>query len=138
MQLPCDMGGIDEAISFENYNADVPDMTELLEESKIPLFEGCNTNWLVATLLLVNYFAMFGVSTTFADEILKLVKELLPRESSLPKFHYEAQKYLAKMGLSYNSIHACKNGCCLFRKELKDAKKCPKCDESRYTSESST
>ena len=42
------------------------------------------------------------------------------------------------MGLSYNSIHACKNGCCPFCKELKDAKKCPKCDELLYTFESST
>jgi hypothetical protein len=36
------MGGMDKAIDFENYNADVPNMTELLEESRIPLYEGCN------------------------------------------------------------------------------------------------
>jgi hypothetical protein len=137
-QLPCDMGGTDKAIDFENYNVDVPDMTELLEEFQIPFYKGCNTSRLVATLLFLNCFVIFGVSTAFADEMLKLVKELLPRENTLPKSHYEAQKYMAKMGLSYNSIHACKNQCCLFRKELKDAKKCPKCDEPRYTSESST
>jgi hypothetical protein len=137
-QLPRDMDGTDEAIDFENYDEDIPDMTELLEEFRIPFYEGCNTNRLVATLLLLNYFAVFGVSTAFADEILKLVKELLPRENTLPKSLYEVRKYMAKMRLSYNSIHACKNGCCLFPKELKDAKKCPKCDKPRYTSKNGT
>lgn len=43
-QLPCDMGGTDEAIDFKNYNADVPNITKLLEEFQILLYEGCNTN----------------------------------------------------------------------------------------------
>jgi len=50
---------------------------------------------------------------------------------------YEAQKYVVKLRLSYNTIHACRNGCCLFRKELGDVKSCPKCNASRYKSESS-
>jgi hypothetical protein len=123
------MGGMDEAIDFDNYDANVLDMTELLEESIIPLYEGCNTNWLVATLLLLNCFVVFGVSPAFANEMLKLMKELLLGENTLPKSHYEVQKYMAKIGLSYNSIYTCKNGCCPFRKELNYAKKYPKCDK---------
>lgn len=102
---------------------------ELLEESRIPFYEGCNTNWLVATLLLLNYFVVFGVSPAFANEMLKLMKEVLPRENTLPKSHYEAQKYMVKIELSYSSIYACKNGCCPLCKELNYAKKCPKCDK---------
>jgi hypothetical protein len=132
------MGGMDEAIDFDKYDANVLDMTELLEESIIPLYEGCNTNWLVATLLLLNCFAVFGVSTAFANEMLKLMKEPLRGKNTLPKSHYELRKYMVKMGLSYNSIHAYKNGCCLFHKELKDAKECPKCNEPWYTFKSST
>ena len=42
------------------------------------------------------------------------------------------------MGLSYNSIHACRNGCCLFQRELAEALSCPKCGEMRYISDNST
>lgn len=84
------MGGTDKATDFENYNADVPNMTELLEESRIPLYEGCNTNWLVAILVLLNCFVVFEVSTTFANEMIKFMKELLPEENTLPKSHYKA------------------------------------------------
>ena len=37
-----------------------------------------------------------------------------------------------KLGLSYNTIHACKNGHCLLMIELEDAKECPECKESWY------
>jgi hypothetical protein len=80
---------------------------------------------------------MFGVSNACADEMLKLMKELLPSKNSLPKSHYEARKYLGRMGLSYNSIHACRNGCCLYWKELNNVENCPKCGAAKYTSERS-
>jgi hypothetical protein len=84
-QLPCDIGGTNKTINFDNYDANVLDMIELLRESRILLYEGCNTNRQVAILFLLNCFAVFGVSTAFADEILKLMKELLPRENTLLK-----------------------------------------------------
>ena len=127
------MGGTNKAINFENYDANVLDMIELLKESRILLYKGCNSNWQVAILFLLNCFAMFGVSTAFANEMLKLMKEVLPRENVLLKSYFEVQKYMAKMASSYNFVHACKNGCCLFCKELKDAKKCLKCDELQFT-----
>ena len=83
----------------------------------------------------MNCFTVFGVSNACADEILKVVSELLPLGNNLPKSHYEGKKFLRLLGLSYDSIHACRNGCCLFRKQLADALYCPKCGQMRYTSE---
>jgi hypothetical protein len=77
------------------------------------------------------------MSNACVDEILKLMKELLPSKNSLSKSHYEARKYLRHMGLFYNSIHACKNNCCLYQKELNDAEYCPKCGAARYASKRS-
>jgi hypothetical protein len=34
--------------------------------------------------------------------------------------------------MPYEQIHACPNGCILFRKDLKDTGYCPKCKSSRY------
>jgi hypothetical protein len=121
----------------DDYSVDEDKMAELLQESQIPLFEGSSSNRLVATLHLLKCFTIFGVPIAFADELLKLMSELLPERNTLPKTYYEGRKYLSKLGMTYNSIHACGNGCCLFRKELQEATKCPKCNESRYTSDSS-
>jgi len=112
-------------------------MDELLEHARTPLFEGATTSRLVSTLLLLNCFAVFGVSNAFVTELLQLLRILLPSDNHLPTSHYEAQKYVGKLGLSYNIIHACRNGCCLFRKELQDAESCPKCNAPRYKSQSS-
>jgi hypothetical protein len=132
----CDGEGTMPEEDMEENDIEIGDTTELWEQSKLPLFEGSTMNPLVATLLLLNCFTVFGVSIAFANELLKLLKELLPSNNTLPRSYYEAKKYLSKLGLSYNSIHACRNGCYLFRNELKHAQKCPKCNAERYTSPS--
>lgn len=127
----------DDAIPWEEEDCRADVMEELVEHARTPLFAGATTSRLVSTLLLLNCFAVFGVSNAFADELLQLLHILLPSDNYLPRSHYEARKYVVKLGLSYNIIHACRNGCCLFRKELQDAKSCPKCNAPRYKSESS-
>ena len=65
------------------------------------------------------------------DELLKLLKEIiLPGDNSLPKSFKEAKNLLMKLGLSNNSILTCRDGCCLFWKELQDATECPLCHKS--------
>ena len=91
----------------------------------------------MSTLLLLNCFTVFGISYAFADELLASMHILLPNDNHLPHSHYEARKYVAKLGLSYNSIDACRNGCCLYRKDQKDALSCPKCNAPRYKTKSS-
>lgn len=110
------------------------DASSLFEDSRRPLYHALNLNRLAATLLLLNCFAMFGVSNAAADEILRLLKELLPTGNTLSGIHYEALKYLKRLGLLFHPIHTCRKGCCLFCKELKDAENCPKCGKSRYAS----
>jgi hypothetical protein len=109
-----------ESIPWEEGDCTTEVMGDLLEHARTPLFAGASTNWLVSTLLVLNCFVVFGVSNAFADELLQLMHVLLPSDNQLSRSHYEAWKYVVKLGLSYNSIHACHNGCCLFRKELKD------------------
>lgn len=117
---------------------EVEDMTNLFEQSTKPLFEGSRHSTLVATLLIQNCFTVFGVTNSFRNEMWKLLRELLPCPNSLPTSQYLAMKYIQQMGVSYVPIHACQNGCCLFRKELQDAKACPKCNTLRYIRNSST
>jgi hypothetical protein len=110
------------------------DASSFFEDSRRPLYHASNSNRLAARLLLLNCFAVFGVSNAAADEILRLLKELLPTGNTLLGTHYEARKYLKRLGLLFHPIHACWKGCCLFHKELKDAENCPKGRKSRYAS----
>jgi hypothetical protein len=45
---------------------------------------------------------------------------------------YETQKVHRALKMPYEKIHACPNGCVLFRKDHEKATHCPKCKASRY------
>ena len=115
------------------------DLEILLREAKTPLYLGSTFNRLTSTLMLLVCCTTFAVPNNFVDELLKLLNEtILPKDNTLPKSFYEAKCLLMKLGLSYNSIHACRDGCCLFQKELEDATECPTCHKSRYVDNSKT
>jgi hypothetical protein len=99
----------------------------------LPLFEGSTLSMLCATLLIVNCCKTHGVSNAFLNELLMLLSgSILPTGNCLPKTEYEASKMLRRLGLAYKMIHACRNGCCLFRGDLEDSETCPVCDADRY------
>jgi uncharacterized Zn finger protein (UPF0148 family) len=65
--------------------------------------------------------------------MLAVFDTMLLNDHMLPKNMYESVKLLRALKMSYESIHACLNGCVLFRgKELEGATHCPKCKASRY------
>jgi len=91
---PTDDGEEDDAIPCGEGDCRTDVMEELLKHARTPLFAGASTSRLVSTLLLLNCFAVFGVSNAFADELLKLLHILLPNDNYLPRSHYEARKYV--------------------------------------------
>ena len=132
----------------DDFHSDEEDLEELLSQipeerrgsnpqfdiaATLPLYEGSTLSMLCATLLIVNCCKTHGVSNTFINELLMLLSmSILPVGNCLPKSEYEASKILRRLGLAYNMIHACRNGCCLFKGDLEDADKCPVCDKDRY------
>ena len=40
--------------------------------------------------------------------------------------------FLCTLGMKYEKIYACRNDCCLFRKDLYDANVCPSCGMSKW------
>ncbi|GJX76711.1 CACTA transposable element [Tanacetum coccineum] len=69
------------------------------------------------------------------EELLAKAGEKLYPDNKAHSSHYEAKKTFKKIGLGYESIHACINGCCLFWKENKFEHNCPVCGESRWKNE---
>ncbi|XP_059292682.1 uncharacterized protein LOC132046145 [Lycium ferocissimum] len=66
------------------------------------------------------------------DSMIKLVGELVSPKFDIPKSYYEAKRSVSKLGLSYDRIHCCPNGCMLFYKKDADLNECKLCGHARY------
>jgi Transposase family tnp2 len=60
-----------------------------------------------------------------------LAEHAMPVEHNLPRNLYAAKKLLRSLGLHYERIPVCGNGCVLFRKEHADLQNCPHCSEPK-------
>ena len=55
----------------------------------------------------VNVKARYGWSGKSFSSLLQVVRDMLPKENTLPKSYYQAKKILCSMGMEYQKIHAC-------------------------------
>ena len=107
-----------------------------LEEAMDEVYHGAKSSVLAATILIMTLCTIHGVSNKFADQFFTLFREHLPpSENQLPKNYYAAKALIWKLGLNYNTIHACQGGCILFRGQYEDATHCPKRMKPRYRDE---
>jgi hypothetical protein len=126
------LGDCDTAEAAEDHSSN----PQALEEAIRPLYRGARCTQLAATILLMNLCTVHGVTNGFADEMFTILNaHMLPKENVLPKNYYAARSLTGKLGLSYNSIHACDKGCVLFRGEHTQATHCPKCGGPRFMDE---
>jgi hypothetical protein len=94
---------------------DFSDEANALREACESLYTGAQSTKLAATMLLMNVCQVHGVSNKFVNELLALLHlHMLPRDNYLPLSMYRAKVLTSKVGLRYNNIHACRNGCVLF------------------------
>ena len=120
----------------KNHNSDVPTRSNLgyeevvnhlqhldastLESFLKPLFDGFPNKILSIVVAFSNLVATHqGVMRKCADNFLALFKWLLPQRNHLPSNMYQLKKLTWNLGLDFTNIHACSNGCVLFRKNKK-------------------
>ncbi|XP_057790299.1 uncharacterized protein LOC131007156 [Salvia miltiorrhiza] len=119
--------------AYDVYENNPTHFQTLLEDAEKPLYPGCSQfTKLSATIKLYNLKAKHGWSDSSFNDLLKLVKEMLPESNSMPFSLYDAKKTLSTLGLDYDKIHACPNDCILYRKEYLDSSDCPTCGMSRW------
>ncbi|XP_042980114.1 uncharacterized protein LOC122310298 [Carya illinoinensis] len=98
-----------------------------------PLYEGCTKHTKFSAIVrLWNMKCLGGLSNSIFTELLEFVNELLPPGASLPKNAYEAKKYMNELGLGYEKILVCPNGCMLFWKENENLETCVVCGASKW------
>lgn len=116
--------GVEENVSDEGMKATTIVKEELerrfghnaFEEAyKVPLYEGSTLSSLCATLLISICCCIHGISNAFITELFELLKKnILLMPNTLPSSKYEASNTLKKLGLTYDVINVCVNGCMLF------------------------
>ncbi|XP_024170917.1 uncharacterized protein LOC112177003 [Rosa chinensis] len=107
-----------------------PDFGYLLEEAERPIYKGSTLSKMSATVAMCKFKARHGLSNIGFDDMVEMIRGFLPHDNTLPSPLYNAKKLLNAFDLGYEKIHACVRDCCLFRKELEHADKCPKCGSS--------
>jgi hypothetical protein len=112
-----------------------PSSNPLLEENATTLlFAGAQLSCLSATLLILNCLQVHGAKNALISELLMLLsKNVLPSINCLPSNEYMASKMLSQLGLAYELIHACPDGCMLFRGVgSEEIMNCTKCQKSQF------
>ena len=111
----------------------VQGLEELYHQATTPLYRGSKTSIVSATIVILNMYVGFGVSNNFTSELLHYLSEdLLSEVNKLPSSHYAAAKTIRKLGLDYNIIHACPNGCVLYEGDHALLETCLHCSKSRW------
>jgi hypothetical protein len=88
----------------------------MLEDHKKLLHPDCKQDHtkLGITLELLQWKAKDGITNKGFEELLGIVKNMLPEGNELPSTIYEAKNVVCPLGLDVQRIHACPNDCILY------------------------
>jgi hypothetical protein len=103
------------------------------QDGKTPLYKNCPMSKLEANIMFFEFKSTNGLSDKGFDQLLDIIRKLLPEDNELPENTYLAKQMICPIGLEVEKIHACSNDCTLY----KDLDKCPKCEAPRYKEGSS-
>ncbi|KAK1680535.1 hypothetical protein QYE76_041383 [Lolium multiflorum] len=109
-------------------------LDHMLEDHRKALYPGCDDGLkkLGCTLDLLKWKAQAGVADSAFENLLKMLKNMFPKNNELPASTYEAKKVVCPLGLEVLKIHACINDCILYRGEYENLNECPVCTALRY------
>ena len=107
---------------------------KMLEDHRKLLYPDCKQGLkkLGTTPEILQWKAANGVSDKGFEELLGLVKKMLPEGNELPPTTYEAKKVVCPLGLDVQKIHTYPNDCILYRGEYEELDECPVYEAKRY------
>jgi hypothetical protein len=108
-------------------------LEKMRQDGKTPLYKNCPMSKLEANIMLLEFKSTNGLSDKGFDQLLDIIRKLLPEDNELPEKTYLAKQMIYPIGLEVEKIHACSNDCILYHEEkCKDLDKCPKCEAPCY------
>ncbi|XP_017972836.1 PREDICTED: uncharacterized protein LOC108661342 [Theobroma cacao] len=123
----------------EDPNPNASSFYSLLSNVEEPLWVGCTKHTtLSAVSQLLNVKAEYNLSESCFDQLLEIIKNMLPSDENLLIDFYRMKKKVAKLGFGYIKIDACKNNCMLFYERLATFEHCQVCGHPRYKQRNSS
>ena len=110
-----------------------------MDDSHKALYLGCRTYSKFSFVVTILHLkTTSGWSNKSFDLLLGVFRKALPTPSLVPRNFYEAKKYIRDLGFGGQKIHACVNGCVLYRKKYALLTQCPneECNEPRFEKDS--
>ncbi|XP_074323736.1 uncharacterized protein LOC141660647 [Apium graveolens] len=98
-----------------------------------PLYGNCKDFLLLSTMVkLMNIKVLNKLTDKAFDDILKLLREILPDGNHCPENYQQTRKLLCEVGLGYEQIDVCQYDCVIFYGENANSLACPVCKSIRY------
>ncbi|WMV24332.1 hypothetical protein MTR67_017717 [Solanum verrucosum] len=126
-------GGMEPEQYFDKApNEEARHFYDQLEESSCPLCEGSPHSALSVAVRLMKIKSDWNVPNAAMDSMVDLLGELVNPEFNIPKNFYQAKRLVSKLGLTYDRIYCCVNGCMLFYKIDSELENCKFSGHTRY------
>ncbi|CAM8940897.1 unnamed protein product [Rhodiola kirilowii] len=106
---------------------------DLISASTNPAYEGCTTETeLSSHMKLLQTKADYGLSVSAYDSICDYVQSLANCENRMPTSFNHSKKIVSDLGMGYQRIDLCVNGCMIYYAESESMITCNFCEEDRY------
>ncbi|CAM8923526.1 unnamed protein product [Rhodiola kirilowii] len=106
---------------------------DLISASTNPAYEGCTTeNELSSHMKLLQTKADYGLSVSTYDSICDYVQSLANCENRMPTSFNHSKRLVSDLGMAYQRIDLCVNGCMIYYAESEGMTTCTFCGEDRY------
>ncbi|KAL3624991.1 hypothetical protein CASFOL_031659 [Castilleja foliolosa] len=124
---------VTDEMPTEPPNPEAQKFFDLLNAAKQSLYPGCqNHNQLSLVARLMNLKSENGISQKCYDQIIDLIKEIVPDDSNVADNFYESKKLLRGIGLPVEKIDCCRNNCMLYWKNDSERDSCKVCAQPRF------
>ncbi|GJR11103.1 hypothetical protein Tco_0793755 [Tanacetum coccineum] len=120
------------SLNTEPVKNDGTKSNDLLKDVEQKVYVGAKYSKLSCLVHLYHLKCLNGWSNKSFSMLLEFLQDLLPEGNLLPKKLHQVKKVLASLGLWYEKIHACPNGCMLFWDSHEKEQTCSICRESRW------
>ncbi|CAN1129852.1 hypothetical protein LINPERHAP2_LOCUS5479 [Linum perenne] len=119
----------------EEPNADALKFYKLVDANQTELYPGCTRHSKLSFIIRLFHVKCLGRwSVKSFTMLLELLREVIPNGENLPKSYHEVKKFISDLGLSYETIDACRNDCMLFWKNHINESNCLICGADRWKS----
>ncbi|XP_038713445.1 uncharacterized protein LOC120007317 [Tripterygium wilfordii] len=132
----------EELLQGDNYNQsfvpkqpnpEVQSFFDILYVAQSPLWDGCESHSeLSVAVRLLSIKADYNMPQGCFDDVVHLMKETMPADNGMPETFYQAKKSVSKLGLGYQRIDCCPDGCMIYYKDNAHLTQCKFCGVNRY------